>query len=36
MVSNKAGSFFAGDKDAQAVAELIQNRVQLYLNERSW
>lgn len=35
ILEEEAGSFFAGDKDAQAVAELIQNRVQNYLNERS-
>lgn len=36
IIIEEAGSFFAGDKDAQTAAELIQNRVQLYLNERSW
>lgn len=35
IIEEEADSFFAGDKDAQAVAELIQNRVQNYLNERS-
>lgn len=33
IITEEAGGFFAGDKDAQTVAELIQNRVQLYLNE---
>lgn len=35
IIYEEAGSFFAGDKDAQTVAELIQNRIQNYLNERS-
>lgn len=34
IVIEETGSFFAGDKDAWTVAELIQNRVQLYLDER--
>lgn len=35
IIDEESGSFFAGDRDAQTVAELIQNRVQLYLSERS-
>lgn len=35
IMEEEEDSFFAGDKDAQTVAELIQNRVQNYLNERS-
>lgn len=34
MILEEAGSYFSGDRDAEAVAALIQNRVQLYLNER--
>lgn len=34
IIYEEAGGFFAGDRDAQSAAELIQNRVQLYLNER--
>ncbi len=28
-----AGSYFNGDRTAQEAAELIQNRIQLYVNE---
>lgn len=34
IIREEAGSYFSGDRDAEAVAELVQNRVQLYLNER--
>lgn len=34
IVLEEAGAFFAGDKSAEDAAKLIQNRVQLYLDER--
>ncbi len=34
IIDEEAASFFADQKDAKAVAEIIQNRVQLYVNER--
>lgn len=34
ILLEEVGSYFSGDKDAEAVAQLIQNRVQLYLKER--
>ena len=34
IIDEEAASFFSGQKDAKAVAEIIQNRVQLYVNER--
>lgn len=34
IILEEAGSYFSGDKDVAAVADIIQNRVQLYLNER--
>lgn len=34
IILEELGSYYSGDKDAQPVAALIQNRVQLYLNER--
>lgn len=34
IVLEEADSFFAGDKDAAAVAGIIQSRVQMYLAER--
>ncbi|MCM1118481.1 MAG: extracellular solute-binding protein [bacterium] len=34
IILEELDSFFSGDKDAQTVAAMIQNRVQLYLNER--
>lgn len=34
IVLEEAGAFFAGDKSAKDAAKLIQNRVQLYLDER--
>ena len=34
IITEEAGSYFSGDKDIAAVASIIQNRVQLYLNER--
>ena len=33
IVREEAEAFFAGDKTAEETAEIIQNRVQLYLNE---
>jgi len=33
IISEEAGSFWSGDKTAEAVADIIQNRVQLYLEE---
>ena len=33
VILEEAETFFNGDKTAEAVAEVIQNRVQLYLNE---
>lgn len=33
IVTEEAGSFFAGSKPAKDVAAMIQNRVQLYVNE---
>lgn len=34
ILLEEVGSYFSGDRDAEAVARLIQNRVQLYLRER--
>lgn len=34
IIREEAGAFFAGDKSAEDVAKLIQNKVQLYLDER--
>lgn len=34
IIEEEAGSFFRGDQSAKTVAERIQNRVQLYLNEQ--
>lgn len=34
IILEESGSCFSGDRDAAAVAHVIQNRVQLYLNER--
>jgi hypothetical protein len=33
IVLEEAEAFFAGQKSAQEVAEIIQNRVQVYVNE---
>ena len=33
IVEEEAGAYFAGQKSAEDVAEIIQNRVQNYLNE---
>lgn len=33
IILEEADAFFAGDKDARTVANIIQSRVQLYLNE---
>ncbi len=33
IILEEAEAYFSGDKDVQAVADIIQNRVQLYLNE---
>lgn len=35
IVQEEAGAFFAGDKSAEEVAAIIQNRVQIYLSEQS-
>ena len=35
IVQEEVASFFSGDKTAQQVAEIIQNRVQLHLWEQS-
>lgn len=35
IVSEEAASFFAGDKSAEDVAEIIENRVKIYLSEQS-
>lgn len=34
IILEELDSYYSGDKDAQSVVALIQNRVQLYLNER--
>ena len=34
IINDEAGAFFAGEKTAQAAAEAIQRRVQLYLTEQ--
>ena len=34
IVQEEAGAFFAGDRSASTAAEIIQNRVQNYLDER--
>lgn len=34
IVTEEAAAYFAGDKTAEAVADIVQNRVQTYLNER--
>ncbi|MBP3702082.1 MAG: hypothetical protein J6I64_09340 [Lachnospiraceae bacterium] len=33
IVSEESGAYFAGDKTAREVADLIQNRVSLYVSE---
>ena len=33
IISEEMGSFFAGDKTAEEVAKLIQNRAELYVQE---
>lgn len=35
IVTEEAGAYFSGSKSAEAVAEMIQNRVQNYLDENS-
>lgn len=35
IVQEEAGAYFAGDKSAAEVAEIIQKRVQIYLDEQS-
>lgn len=35
IVAEEAEAFFAGDKTAQDVAEIIENRVKIYLSEQS-
>lgn len=34
IIQEEAAGYFAGDKDVEMVAAAIQNRVQLYLNEK--
>lgn len=34
IVTEESAAYFAGDKTAEAVADIIQNRVQTYLNEQ--
>lgn len=34
IILEEAGSYFSGDKDVSAVSAVIENRVQLYLDER--
>ncbi len=34
IISEEAAAYFSGDKDAETVADIIQRRVQLYLDER--
>jgi hypothetical protein len=34
IVSDEAAAYFSGEKDAQAVADLIQSRAQLYVAEQ--
>ena len=33
IIREEAGAFFEGDKDATSVAQVIQSRVWIYLNE---
>ena len=33
IISEEAASYFSGDKTAEAAAEVIQRRAQIYLNE---
>ena len=35
IIQDEAGAYFAGDKTADEVAKLIQNRVSIYLGETS-
>ena len=35
ILQDEAGAYFAGDKTADEVAKLIQNRVSIYLGENS-
>ena len=35
IINDEAGAFFAGEKTAEETAQLIQNRVQLYMAEQS-
>jgi ABC-type glycerol-3-phosphate transport system substrate-binding protein len=35
MVEEEAAAFFSGDKTAQEVAQILQNRVEIYLGEQS-
>ena len=34
IMTEEAAAFFSGDKDAAEAAEIVQSRVQLYLDER--
>lgn len=35
IISEETAGYFSGDRDAETVAQLIQNRVQLYLHEQN-
>ena len=35
IISEEASAFFSGQKTAEEVAEIIQNRVNVYINENS-
>lgn len=35
IINDEAGAFFAGEKTAEETAQIIQNRVQLYMAEQS-
>ena len=34
IIMEEAGAYFGGDKDAATVADIIQNRVSMYVGER--
>ena len=36
IVEEETGMYFAGDQTAEKCAEMIQNRVSLYLSEQNW
>jgi hypothetical protein len=35
IVQEEAGAFYAGDKTAKEVAEIIQSRIKLFVSENS-